>query len=127
MTDPHDNDYDDSEAPADKPTVYEVYNPDQTVGVACDRDGAVVGLHISDDVLDHGDTWVAAEVMKVAKLAHQKSRVALREEMERNGTDAFTLTSFGLPTQADYLAMERDEFHLPQASTNGHAANGYRG
>jgi hypothetical protein len=105
---------DDGEELDDKPTVYEVFNPDQTVGVACDREGAVVGLHIDDDILDHGDEWLAQEIQRVAKLAYEKSRVALRAELERSGSDPFVLTSFGLPTDADYVAMEIDTFNLHQ-------------
>jgi hypothetical protein len=95
-------------------TLYEVFNPDQTVGVACDREGAVVGLHVDDDILDNGDEWVTGEIMRVAKLAYEKSRVGLRTELERNGTDPFVLRSFGLPTDADYVAMENDAFDIRQ-------------
>jgi hypothetical protein len=95
-----------------KPTVYEVFNPDQTVGVACDREGAVVGLHIDDDILDHGDEWLAREIMRVAELAREKSRVGLRAELERSGSDPFVLRSLGLPTDADYITMENDAFGI---------------
>jgi hypothetical protein len=97
---------------ADQPVVYEVYNPEQTVGVVCDREGVVIGMHIDDEILYEGDDVVAATIRRVAALAHQKSRVGLRAEMERNGTDAVTLGSFGLPTQKDYLAMENAEFGI---------------
>lgn len=94
----------------DKPVVYEVFNPDQTVGVVCDRDGTIVGIHIDDEILPQGDDYVAEQVRRIAALAHQKSRVGLRSEMESNGTDAFTLSSFGLPTEKEYVAMEAAEF-----------------
>lgn len=98
-----------------KDELFEVYNTDQTVGVGCNRGGSVVAVHISDDILDHGDHWVGQEIMRVAKLAHMKSRVGLRKQMERSGTDAYTLSSFGLPSETDYLAAEIAEF-----GGNGH-------
>lgn len=94
----------------EKPVVYEVFNPDQTVGVVCDRDGTIVGIHLDDEILPQGDDYVAEQVRRIAALAHQKSRVGLRSEMESNGTDAFTLSSFGLPTEKEYVAMEAAEF-----------------
>lgn len=103
---------DDGEELVAKPTLHEVFNPDQTIGVACDREGAVVGLHIDDDILDNGDEWLAREIMCVAKLAYEKSRVGLRVELERGGADPFVLRSFGLPTDADYVVMENDAFDI---------------
>lgn len=127
MTDPHyEHDEYGDENPAAEPVTYSVYNPDQTIGVVCDREGGVVGVFIDDFVLDNGDTWVAREVLRVAKLAHMKSRVGLRAEMERNGTDAFTLRSFGLPTDDDYRAVEQAEFAL-NGQRNGHqGVNGHQ-
>jgi hypothetical protein len=104
--------FDDGEELDAKPTVYEVFNPDQTIGVACDREGAVVGLHIDDDILDNGDEWLARQIMLVAELAREKSRVGLRAELERSGSDPFVLRSFGLPTDADFVAMEIDAFGI---------------
>jgi len=89
---------------------YEVFNPDHTVGVACDRDGEVVGLHLTDDARDNGDTWLAKEILRVARLAHAKSRLGLRTEMEFKGTRSYTVDSFDLPTEASYRAMEAAEF-----------------
>ncbi|AFU02725.1 hypothetical protein V7968_31770 [Nocardia vulneris] len=89
---------------------YEVFNPDRTVGVACGRDGAVIGLHISDEACDNGDTWLAAEIVKLARLAHVKSRVGLRAEMEHKGTKPYAIDFFELPTQDSYRALERAEY-----------------
>ncbi|MFB8281075.1 hypothetical protein [Nocardia colli] len=89
---------------------YEVFNPDRTVGVACSRDGAMIGVHISDDARDNGDTWLAAEIVKLARLAHLKSRVGLRTEMEQKGTKPYTIDFFDLPTLESYRAVERAEF-----------------
>ncbi|MEU1985861.1 hypothetical protein [Nocardia sp. NPDC019395] len=97
------------------PQVYEVFNPDHTVGVACDRDGEIVGLHITDDARDNGDTWLSAEILKLAGLAHTKSRLGLRREMEANGARAYTIDSFGLPTEAGYQTMEDEAFGLRPA------------
>ncbi|AHH16405.1 hypothetical protein NONO_c16040 [Nocardia nova SH22a] len=97
-------------APDRRNTTYEVFNPDHTVGVACDRDGEVIGLHITDDARDNGDAWLAAEIVRIARLAHTKSRVGLRSEMEANGTRSYTIDSFALPTESSYRAMEIAEF-----------------
>ncbi|WP_051132919.1 hypothetical protein [Nocardia paucivorans] len=92
------------------PKIYEVFNPDHTVGVACDRDGEIVGLHITDEARDNGDAWLGSEIVKVAKLAHMKSRLGLRKEMEEKGNRPYTIDAFGLPTEASYRAMEDAEF-----------------
>ncbi|APE36922.1 hypothetical protein BOX37_26655 [Nocardia mangyaensis] len=89
---------------------YEVFNPDNTVGVACNRDGEIVGLHLTDEVREYGDTWLTAELLKLARLAHQKSRVGLRAEMEHKGARPYTIDAFDLPTEAAYRAMEDAEF-----------------
>lgn len=91
-------------------TTYEVFNPEGTVGVACDRDGEVVGMHITDEARDNGDVWLAAEIVNLAKLAHMQSRVGLRKEMEDKGTRPYTIDSFGLPTEAAYRALEQEIF-----------------
>ncbi|WP_040785516.1 hypothetical protein [Nocardia pneumoniae] len=118
MTDKHSIDMDDLDvdddpdaAPPDwRSRTYEVFNPDHTVGVGCDRDGEIIGLHITDDARDNGDSWLAAEIVRLARLAHAKSRVGLRAEMEYNGTRPYTIDSFDLPTEASYRAMEESEF-----------------
>ncbi|WP_280393739.1 hypothetical protein [Nocardia brasiliensis] len=89
---------------------YEVFNPDRSVGVACSRDGAVIGLHLTDEARDNGDTWLAAEIVKLARLAHMKSRVGLRAEMEHKGTKPYTVDFFDLPTQESYRAFEKAEY-----------------
>ncbi|MGW1742660.1 hypothetical protein ACWCPQ_28075 [Nocardia sp. NPDC001965] len=118
-----DFDYDDTEDDRDVPAtssaaapqVHEVFNPDHTVGVACDRDGEIVGLHITDEAQDNGDSWLSAEILKIAGLAHAKSRLGLRREMESNGARSYTIDSFGLPTEAAYQAMEDEAFGLRPA------------
>ena len=113
MTEIHDLDPDDLDevpAPDWRSLIYEVFNPDHTVGVACGRDGEVVGLHITDDARDNGDTWLANEILRLARLAHLKSRVGLRAEMEHNGTRPYTIDSFDLPTESSYRATEIAEF-----------------
>ncbi|WP_405136713.1 hypothetical protein [Nocardia sp. NBC_01388] len=111
MTTEHDLYADDEPPPAPdwRTMTYEVFNPDHTVGVACDRDGEMIGLHLTDDARDNGDAWLAAEILRLARLAHLKSRVGLRVEMEYNGTRPFTVDSFDLPTEAAYRATEAAE------------------
>ncbi|MEU7632224.1 hypothetical protein AB0C34_19890 [Nocardia sp. NPDC049220] len=118
MTDMHPIDVDDFDpeddieaAPLDwRNLTYEVFNPDHTVGVGCNRDGEIIGLYITDDARDNGDSWLAAEILRLGRLAHMKSRVGLRAEMEHNGTRSYTIDSFDLPTEASYRAMEDAEF-----------------
>lgn len=118
MTDMHPIDMDDLDvdddfdaAPPDwRSRTYEVFNPDHSVGVGCDRDGEIIGLYITDDARDNGDDWLAREIVRLARLAHTKSRVGLRAEMEYNGTRPYTIDSFDLPTEASYRAMEEAEF-----------------
>ncbi|MFI5715844.1 hypothetical protein [Nocardia sp. NPDC051750] len=114
MTDTYDDyelDPDADEVPAaPRKTIHEVFNPEGTVGVACDRDGEVVGMHITDEARENGDVWLAAEIVNLAKLAHMQSRVGLRREMEAKGTRPYTIDSFGLPTEAAYRSLENEIF-----------------
>ncbi|GAB2559288.1 hypothetical protein [Nocardia heshunensis] len=112
MSDDHDDL--DPAAPDWRTLSYEVFNPDHTVGVACNRDGEIIGLHLTDDARDNGETWLAAELVRLARLAHHKSRLGLRTEMEHNGTRGHTIDSFDLPTEASYRAMEAAEFGTPR-------------
>lgn len=97
------------ETPDWRSITYQVFNSDHTAGVACNRDGEIVGLHLTDDARDNGDTWLGAELVRLARLAHLKSRVGLRTEMEHNGTRSYTIDSFDLPTAASYRAIEAAE------------------
>ncbi|MGW4243644.1 hypothetical protein [Nocardia sp. NPDC004722] len=107
------DDQDDAQEPAPpdwRARTYEVFNPDHTAGVACNRDGEIVGMYLTDDARENGDTWLAREIVRLARLAHLKSRVGLRAEMEHNGTRPYTIDSFDLPTEASYRAAEAAEF-----------------
>lgn len=90
--------------------IYEVFNPDYSVGVACDRSGAVVGLHLGDEVWENTDAWLAAEILRVAKLAYLKSRVGRRTELLYNGGSSRLADEMGLPTEAAYAIAEKAEF-----------------
>ncbi|MGK8524487.1 hypothetical protein ACRS6B_24350 [Nocardia asteroides] len=89
--------------------IYEVFNPDYSVGVACDRSGTIVGLHIGD-VWEHADSWLAAEIVRVARLAQVKSQVGRRAELMYNGASPRVADSLGLPTEAEYNLMAKAEF-----------------
>ncbi|MFG1792730.1 hypothetical protein [Nocardia sp. NPDC049149] len=108
--DPLDPDTPGADEPDWRAMVYEVFNPDHTAGVACNRDGEIVGLHITDEGRDNGDAWLAAELLRLARLAHAKSRVGLRAEMAYKGTLPSTIDAFDLPTETSYRAMEQAEF-----------------
>ncbi|MEV6139354.1 hypothetical protein AB0L63_25540 [Nocardia sp. NPDC051990] len=92
-------------------SIYEVFNPDYSVGVACDRAGMIVGLYLGDDVLERADDgWLAAEVLRLARLAHVKSRVGRRAELLFNGGPPDLADLLELPTEAAYDLMEKTEF-----------------
>lgn len=111
MTDTHVADDDSTpEEPDWHRRTYEVFNPDNTAGVACGRDGEIVGLHITDEARENGDSWLATELLRLSRLAHMKSRVGLRAEMEYKGARPYTIDAFDLPTEAKYRAMEEAEF-----------------
>lgn len=111
MTAPYDGEDDDTAKTPDwRSILYEVVNPDHTVGVACNRQGEIVGLLITDEARDEGDTWLAEEIVKLARLANTKAKVGLRAEMRANGAPKYTIDTLGLPTEADYQAMEDAEF-----------------
>ncbi|MBL1079759.1 hypothetical protein JK358_35695 [Nocardia sp. 2] len=94
--------------------VFEVFNPDSSVGVGCNREGEVIGLHLNDDARDNGDSWLAEEILRVAQLTHLKSRLGLRREMESNGVLPHTVDAFDLPTEATYRAAEHAAFTTPR-------------
>jgi len=93
-----------------KHTLYEVFNPDHSVGLACDPAGKIIGLHIGDGVRESTDGWLAAEILLLARLAYQKSRVGWREEMLAKGTLPYIIENFDLPTATEYAAMENAAF-----------------
>ncbi|MFE9575202.1 hypothetical protein ACFYO1_02355 [Nocardia sp. NPDC006044] len=113
-TDPDDIEFEELVAAAAEPDwgsrIYEVFNADRTAGVACNRDGEVIGMHLTDEACDNGDIWLADQLLRLARLAHMKSRVGLRAEMEYNGTRSYTVDAFDLPTEAGYRAAEEAEF-----------------
>ena len=89
---------------------YEVFNPDYSVGVACDCDGFVVGLHLDDEVWENTDRWLAAEIVRVAKLAYLKARVGRRVEMERRHGNTRFADALNPPTEEQYRRAEKVEF-----------------
>ncbi|MEV6428332.1 hypothetical protein [Nocardia sp. NPDC051463] len=100
-----------SETPPDwRNLIYEVFNPDYSVGVACDRNGMIVGMHLGDEVWDSTDSWLADEVVRVARLAYLKSQVGRRAEMLYNGALPQFADSLGLITESEYRYREKAEF-----------------
>ncbi|WP_280271987.1 hypothetical protein [Nocardia wallacei] len=90
--------------------VYEVFNPDYSVGVACERNGIVVGLHLDDEVWESTDSWLAAEIVRLARLAHMKARVGRRAELVQRYGNGSLADALGLPTEAQYRLAEKQEF-----------------
>ncbi|MGW6332079.1 hypothetical protein [Nocardia rhamnosiphila] len=92
------------------PAHFEVFNSDYSVGVSCDRSGLVVGLHLGDEVWENTDEWLAREIIRVARLAHLKSRAGRRVELMATAVGARLADRLGLPTQAEYELLEKSEF-----------------
>ncbi len=90
--------------------IYEVFNADYSVGVACNTAGVIVGLHLGDEVVDNTDAWLAAEVVRVARLARMKSEVGRRAILIERGVLPHIADSLGLPSEADYQRAEKAEF-----------------
>ncbi|MEU7632700.1 hypothetical protein AB0C34_22350 [Nocardia sp. NPDC049220] len=100
-----------AESPPDwQNLIYEVFNPDYSVGVACDPSGMIVGLHLGDEVWENTDDWLAAEILRVARLARLKSQVGRRAELLYNGALPRLADSLGLPTEAEYTLAQKAEF-----------------
>jgi hypothetical protein len=92
------------------PVSFEVFNPDYSVGVACDRSGLIVGLHLGDEVWDNTDEWLAREIIRVARLARLKSQAGRRLELMATAAGARLADRLSLPTQAEYELLEKSEF-----------------
>lgn len=90
--------------------IYEVFDPDYSVGVACDQSGMIVGLHLGEEVWQNTDEWLADELVRVARLAHLKSQVGRRTELLYNGALPSIADDLGLPTEAAYILQEKAEF-----------------
>ncbi|TLG10904.1 hypothetical protein FEK35_13450 [Nocardia cyriacigeorgica] len=90
--------------------VYEVFNPDFSVGVACDSSGMIAGVHLGDDVWANSDHWLSREILRVARLAYLKSQVGRRAELLAAGAAPYTADTLGLPTESDFQRKLRDEF-----------------
>ena len=94
----------------DRRRIYEVFNPDFSVGVACNRDGVIVGIHLGDEVWDNADQWLSNEVLRVARLAYLKSKIGKRAEFVDRLGNRQLADALNLPTEAHYEAAFRAEF-----------------
>lgn len=90
--------------------VFEVFNPDYTVGVACSMSGIIVGLHLGDEILEESDEWLATEILRLARLARMKSEVGRRQALLDDGMLPHAVEARGLPSEADYRRAEAAEF-----------------
>lgn len=90
--------------------IYEAFNPDYSVGVACNILGVIVGVHLGDEVWENTDAWLAAEIVRVARLARVKSQVGRRSMLAARGALRHVLDEYGLPTEEEYRRMEKAEF-----------------
>lgn len=113
MTDPYISEVAETGEDGPKPDwqnlIYEVFNSDYSVGVACDRRGVIVGLHLGDEVWENTDSWLAAEILRISRLAHLKSQVGRRAEMLYNGVGPHVADAYDYPTEAQYAAIEKAE------------------
>ncbi|WP_280437423.1 hypothetical protein [Nocardia carnea] len=89
---------------------FEVFNPEYSVGVACGIAGDVVGIHLGPEILEADDAWLAAEILRVARLAHVKSQVGRRAMMLERGMLPHVADARGLPTEIEFRYLEAAEF-----------------
>ncbi|MGW5385902.1 hypothetical protein [Nocardia sp. NPDC003963] len=99
-----------SPASSRRQQIFEVFNPDYSVGVACDRAGIIVGLHLGDEILEQSDAWLSAEILRLARLARMKSEVGRRRILLDNGMLPHAVEARGLPSEAAYRRAEAAEF-----------------
>lgn len=97
-------------ASARRQRIFEVFNPDYSVGVACDIAGIIVGLHLGEEVAEQSDAWLATEILRLARLARMKSEVVRRQRLLDNGMLPHAVEARGLPTEADYRRAEAAEY-----------------
>jgi hypothetical protein len=90
--------------------IFEVFNPDYSVGVACDTAGIIVGLHLGDEIVEQSDAWLAAEILRLARLARMKSDVGRRQVLLDHGILPHAVEARGLPSEPDYRRAEAAEF-----------------
>ena len=99
-----------SPAASSRRRIFEVFNPDYSVGVACDSAGIIVGLHLGDEIVEQSDAWLAAEILRLARLARMKSEVGRRRALLDNGMLPHAVDDHGLPDEADYRRAEAAEY-----------------
>ncbi|WP_454198132.1 hypothetical protein [Nocardia sp. Marseille-Q1738] len=87
-----------------------MFNPDYSVGVACEQGGRIVGLHLGDEIWENTDSWLAGEIQKVARLAYLKARVGRRAELLDRGVSPVVADALELPTEAEYRLQEKAAF-----------------
>lgn len=87
-----------------------MFNPDYSVGVACNAAGVVVGLHLGDEIVEYSDAWLAAEILRLARLARMKSQVARRQALLDSGMLPHAVEAHELPNEAEYRRAEAAEF-----------------
>ncbi|MEU4432313.1 hypothetical protein ACH474_10820 [Nocardia rhamnosiphila] len=92
------------------PRIFEVFNPEYSVGVACALSGEIVGVHLGEEIWENDDAWLAAEILRVARLAYMKSQVGRRASLLERGALPHVADARGLPTESDYLLQEKLEF-----------------
>ncbi|WP_157106028.1 hypothetical protein [Nocardia sienata] len=90
--------------------IYEVFNSDYSVGVACNTAGVIIGLHLGESIMDNTDAWLAAELVRVARLARMKSEVGRRTILLERGVLPHVADTLGLPNEVAYQHAEKAEF-----------------
>lgn len=89
---------------------FEVFNPDYSVGVACDYDGRIVGIHLGQEISEASDEWLADQILRAGKLACLKSRVAHRNALRAIGASGAHADALGFPTETEYQLQLKKEF-----------------
>ena len=94
--------------------VYDLFNRERTIGVRATHGGAIIAVHLKDDVRKMSERDLAREILKVAELASARGRLSLREKIEEVAAEehrAITDAAFEVlpecPTRQEYDALQR--------------------
>ncbi|MCH9729730.1 MAG: DUF2694 domain-containing protein [Actinomycetia bacterium] len=83
--------------------VFEATSCDEAIIVSVDRQGASIGVQLEPEAMECADAELAGRIIRLNTLAHLRSQLALRLEMEGNRVDN---VGASLPTEDQVAAFE---------------------
>lgn len=90
----------------DEPEIFVGYNRDQSIVVTYSHHG-FVGLQLTQAARRRSEQALAAAIVQVADLAHQRAMANLRQRQLNWGVSRTLLDQRGLPTAADIDGLQR--------------------